>query len=163
MNLQPILIAEDDPRDEELTLATLDENHLANQVFVVRDGAEILDYLYGRGEFDGRVGGNPVAILLDLYMPKVSGLEVLNIIKADENLRTIPVLMMASSAEAPELTECLRKGAESHLLKPLDFGEFIRAAKALGVYWAAVSKPAPEMEGNSKKTDVKDVVQGKDR
>jgi CheY-like chemotaxis protein len=141
MNLQPILIAEDDPRDEELTLATLEENHLANQVFVVRDGAEALDYLYGRGEFAGRVGGNPVAILLDLHMPKVSGLEVLNLIKADENLRTIPVLMMASSAEAPELAECLRKGAESHLLKPLNFGEFVRVARVLGVYWAVVSEP----------------------
>src|ERR1700691_4787773 len=96
-----ILIAEDDPRDEELTLAALAENNLANKVVGVHDGAAELDYLYRRGKFKMRAAGNPIVVLLDNKMPKVSGLEVLKIVKADENLRMIPIVVVTSSRETP--------------------------------------------------------------
>src|ERR1017187_7514849 len=114
MNLRHILLAEDDPRDEQLTLTALAENNLANKVFVVHDGAEALDYLYCRGKFKARTGGNPVVVLLDLKMPKVTGLEVLKIIKADEHLKIIPVVMLTSSRETPDVTECYKHGVNAY-------------------------------------------------
>jgi CheY-like chemotaxis protein len=145
MNIRHILIAEDDPRDEELTLAALEENNLANKVFVVRDGEETLDYLYYRGKHRTRPIGNPVAILLDLKMPKVNGLEVLKIIKADENLRAIPIVVLTSSREEPDVAECYRHGVNAYVVKPVDFSEFMQAVKQLGVFWAAVNEPPPSM------------------
>jgi len=141
MNMRQILIAEDDPRDEELTLAALEEYNLANKVFVVHDGAEALDYMYCRGKFKARVGGNPVVILLDNKMPKVTGLEVLKIIKADERLKTIPVVVLTSSREAPDLIEFYKHGANAYVVKPVDFAEFMKAIKQLGIFWAAVNEP----------------------
>jgi CheY-like chemotaxis protein len=143
MNIKNILLVEDDPRDVELTLTALEEHNLANKVMVVHDGEEALDYLYCRGKFQARAGGNPVVVLLDLKMPKVNGLEVLKTIKADEHLKTIPIVVLTSSREAPDLIECYKHGVNSYVVKPVDFSEFVKAVKQLGVFWAAVNEPPP--------------------
>lgn len=142
-HLKKILLVEDDPRDVELTLAALEEHHLANKVAVVRDGAEALDYLYSRGEFATRAGGNPILVLLDLKLPKVNGLEVLKTIKADEHLKIIPVVVLSSSRETPDLIKCYQHGVNAYVVKPVDFGEFMQAVKQLGIFWAAVNEPPP--------------------
>ena len=143
MNIRHILLAEDDPRDAKLTLAALGEYHLANKVYVVHDGEAALDYLYCRGKFEAREGGNPIAILLDLKMPKVDGLEVLKVIKADPHLKTIPIVMLTSSRETPDLIECYEHGVNAYVVKPVDFNEFAKAVNQLGVFWAAVNEPPP--------------------
>jgi len=143
MNMKHILIAEDDPHDEELTLAALEEYNLANKLFVVHDGEEALDYLYYRGKFKTRTEGNPVTLLLDLKMPKVSGLEVLKIMKSDEHLKTIPVVVLTSSRETPDITECYKYGVNAYVVKPVDFPEFMKAVKQLGVFWVAINEPPP--------------------
>jgi CheY-like chemotaxis protein len=147
MNVKHILLVEDDPRDEELTLAALEEHNLANQVFVVHDGEEALDYLYYRGKFKTRSTGNPVAVLLDLKMPKVDGLEVLRIIKADERLKLIPIVILTSSRETPDLIECYEHGVNAYVVKPVDFTAFVNAVKHLGVFWAVVNEPPPSYAG----------------
>jgi CheY-like chemotaxis protein len=136
-----ILLVEDDPHDVELTLAALDESNLANGVVVVNDGAEALDYLYCRGQFKTRTSGPPVVVLLDLKMPKVSGLEVLKIIKADANLKATPVVVLTSSREEPDLIESYNYGVNAYVVKPVDFSEFIKAVKRLGIFWAAINEP----------------------
>jgi CheY-like chemotaxis protein len=143
INIKSILLAEDDPRDVELTLAALEENHLANKVAVVGNGEEALDYLYRRGKFKMRAGGNPVVVLLDNKMPKVNGLEVLKTIKADEHLKTIPVVVLTSSRETPDLIEFYNHGVNAYVVKPVDFSEFMKSVKQLGVFWAAVNEPPP--------------------
>ena len=143
VNIKSILLAEDDPRDVELTLAALEENHLANKVAVVGNGEEALDYLYRRGKFKMRAGGNPIVVLLDNKMPKVNGLEVLKAIKADEHLKTIPVVVLTSSRETPDLIEFYNHGVNAYVVKPVDFSEFMKAVKQLGVFWAAVNEPPP--------------------
>jgi CheY-like chemotaxis protein len=143
MNIKHILLAEDDPRDEQLTLSALEEYNLVNQVFVVHDGEETLDYLYCRGKFEERTTGNPVAVLLDLKMPKVSGLEALKIIKADEHLKMIPIVVLTSSRETPDVKECYNHGVNAYVVKPVDFREFVKAVKQLGVFWAVVNEPPP--------------------
>lgn len=145
VNIKNILLVEDDPRDVELTLAALDEHNLTNKVFVVNDGEKALDYLYRRGEFKTRAGGNPILVLLDLKMPKVSGLEVLKIIKADEYLKIIPVVVLSSSRETPDLVECYKHGVNAYVVKPVDFPEFMMAVKHLGIFWAAVNEPPPHI------------------
>ena len=142
-NIHNILLAEDDPRDVELTLSALEEFHLANRVVVVGDGAEALDYLYCRGNFKNRTNGNPILLLLDLKMPKVNGLEVLKLIKADKDLKTIPVVVLTSSRETPDVVECYQHGVNAYVVKPVDFGDFMKAVKQLGVFWAAVNEPPP--------------------
>jgi CheY-like chemotaxis protein len=142
-NIKNILFVEDDRRDVELTLAALEEYHLANKVFVVHDGAEALDYLYCRGKFQMRAGNNPILILLDNKMPKVNGLEVLKTIKSDENLKIIPVVVLTSSRETPDLVEFYKHGVNAYVVKPVDFNEFMEAVKKLGVFWAAVNEPPP--------------------
>lgn len=143
--IKNILLVEDDQNDVELTLAALAEHHLANTVFVVHDGAEALDYLYHRGKFIARASGNPVVVLLDNKMPKVNGLEVLKIIKADEQLKMIPVVVLTSSREAPDLIEFYRHGVNAYVVKPVDFAEFMKAVQQLGIFWAAVNEPPPEL------------------
>ena len=140
-----ILLVEDDPRDVELTLAALEENHLANRVAVACDGAEALDYLLHRGKFKMRPGGNPVLILLDNKMPKVNGLEVLKIIKADEHLKIIPVVVLTSSRETPDLIDFYKHGVNAYVVKPVDFAEFMKAVRQLGIFWAAVNEPPPDI------------------
>jgi len=141
--IKNILLVEDDPRDVELTLAALDEHHLANKVAVVDNGEEALDYLYRRGKYKTRTGGNPVVVLLDNKMPKVSGLEVLKIVKADENLKIIPIVALTSSRETPDLIEFYKHGVNAYVVKPVDFTAFVEAVKQLGVFWAAVNESPP--------------------
>jgi CheY-like chemotaxis protein len=143
MNIKHILLAEDDPRDEELILAALEEYHVANQVFVVHDGEEALDYLYCRGKFKTRASGNPVSMLLDLKMPKINGLEVLKIIKSDQQLKTIPIVVLTSSRETPDVIECYQHGVNAYVVKPVDFSDFMKAVKQLGVFWVAINEPPP--------------------
>ena len=127
----------------ELTLAALEEPYLANKVVVVNDGEEALDYLYCRGKFKTRAGGNPIVVLLDNKMPKVSGLEVLKTIKADEHLKMIPVVVLTSSRETPDLVEFYKHGVNAYVVKPVEFSEFMKAVKQLGIFWAAVNEPPP--------------------
>jgi CheY-like chemotaxis protein len=143
MNTKHILLVEDDPRDAEMTLAALENHHLGNKVFVVHDGAEALDYLYCRGKFKTRAGGNPVVILLDNHMPKINGLEVLKTIKTDERLKIIPVVALTSSREMPDLIEFYIHGVNAYVVKPVQFGEFMKAISQLGIFWAAVNEPPP--------------------
>jgi CheY-like chemotaxis protein len=146
-NSQKILLVEDDMGDLELTLTALAEHHLAGKVLVVNDGAEALDYLYCRGKFIARAPGNPMVVLLDNKMPKVSGLEVLKIIKADEDLKTIPVVALTSSRETADLIEFYRHGVNAYVVKPMDFAEFVKAVQQLGIFWATVNEP-PAQKGS---------------
>ena len=147
MNTKHILLVDDDLNDVEMTLTALAEHELANQVFVVHDGAEALDYLYCRGKFKARAGGNPIVVLLDNKMPKVTGLEVLKVIKADEKLKVIPIVVLTSSREAPDMVEFYKHGVNAYVVKPVNFGEFVKAVKQLGIFWAAVNEPPPQTGG----------------
>jgi CheY-like chemotaxis protein len=143
--IKNILLVEDDMRDVELTMSALEEHHLANKVEVVHDGAEALDYLYQRGKFKTRSPGNPVVVLLDNKMPKVSGLEVLKTMKGDERLKLIPVVVLTSSRETPDLLEFYKHGVNAYVVKPVDFSEFMKAVRQVGVFWAAVNEPPPDI------------------
>jgi CheY-like chemotaxis protein len=138
-----ILVVEDDPNDVELTLIALGEYHLANEVVVTRDGQQALDYLYCRGEFRTRPNENPAVMLLDLKLPKVDGLEVLQQIKTDESLRMIPVVVLTSSHEEKDKMRSYKFGVNAYVVKPVDFHEFVNAVKELGVFWAVVNEPPP--------------------
>lgn len=142
-HLARILLAEDDPNDVELTLIALADYNVANEVVVVGDGEEALDYLYRRSAFKMRANGNPVVVLLDLKMPKVDGLEVLRAIKADEQFKTMPVVVLTSSREESDLAESYKLGVNAYVVKPVDFHEFIDAVKQLGVFWAVINEPPP--------------------
>ena len=141
--LRSILLVEDNPLDVELTLAALAEHHLANEVVVTHDGEEALDYLHLRGRFQGRPPGHPAVILLDLKMPKVDGLEVLRAIKGDAALKTIPVVMLTSSREEPDLVRSYALGVNAYVVKPVDFQAFVTAVKQVGVFWAVHNEPPP--------------------
>ena len=136
-----ILLAEDNARDVELTLAALEQSKLANEVIVVRDGAEALDYLYGQGKFAGNGHEFPAVIFLDLKMPKVDGLEVLRKIKTDPVRKTIPVVMLTSSREEQDLVRSYEFGANAYVVKPVGFEAFVNAIKQLGLFWAVVNQP----------------------
>jgi CheY-like chemotaxis protein len=146
LNVKKILLVEDDLNDMQLTLAGLAANDLADKVAVVRDGAEALDYLYCRGKHHTRAPGNPFLVLLDNKMPKVSGLQVLKTIKMDEDLKTIPVVALTSSRERPDLMAFYQNGINAYVVKPVDFSEFMRAIKQLGIFWAAINEPPPVKE-----------------
>ncbi|MEW6511251.1 MAG: response regulator [Bacteroidota bacterium] len=141
--LKRILLVEDNPNDIELTLAALSEHKLANEVVVARDGAEALNYLLREGMYQGRVGGNPAVILLDLKMPKVDGLEVLRTIRTEQDLKAIPVVILTSSREEQDLVESYRLGVNAYVVKPVDFHHFMDAIKHLGVFWALINEPPP--------------------
>jgi CheY-like chemotaxis protein len=141
--LKRIVLAEDNANDVELTLTALRENHVMNDIAVVRDGAEALDYLFRRGAYAGRPGGNPALLLLDLKMPKVGGLEVLRQIKADAALKTIPVVVLTSSREEQDLVSTYDLGVNAYVVKPVDFVDFVEAVKRLGAFWAVVNEPPP--------------------
>ncbi|MCL4376771.1 MAG: response regulator [Actinobacteria bacterium] len=141
--LKRILLVEDDKMDIELTLNAFAENSFANEVAVVNDGKEALDYLYYEGIYKDRPNGNPLFILLDLKLPKISGLEVLEIIKKDEKLKTIPVIVLTSSRENNDLEYCYRQGVNAYVVKPVDFKEFMEAVKLIGGFWAVVNEPPP--------------------
>jgi CheY-like chemotaxis protein len=138
-----ILMVEDDAKDVELTLTALEEYNLANEVVVVHDGEEALDYLYYRGQFTGRGGDNPAVMLLDLKLPKVNGLEVLKQIKADEKLRLIPVVVLTSSKEEKDMVTSYKLGVNAYVVKPVDFHEFVNAIRELGIFWAVINEPPP--------------------
>ena len=138
-----ILLVEDDPKDVELTLTALEEYHLANEVVVARDGEEALDYLYRRGSFATRSNDNPAVLLLDLKLPKVDGLEVLQQIKSDENLKIIPVVVLTSSHEEKDMVASYRLGVNAYVVKPVDFHEFVNAIRELGIFWAIINQPPP--------------------
>jgi CheY-like chemotaxis protein len=138
-----ILIVEDDPRDVELTLTALEEYNLANEVVVVRDGQEALDYLHCRGPFATRPAENPAVVLLDLKPPKINGLEVLQRIRSDERMKMIPVVVLTSSHEEKDMMTSYMLGVNGYVVKPVDFHEFVNAIKELGIFWAIINQPPP--------------------
>jgi CheY-like chemotaxis protein len=138
--IRPILLAEDNANDVELTLAALRGHGIANQIVVVGDGAEALDYLYRRGAHASRSAEPPGVILLDLKMPKVDGLDVLRTVKADPALRIIPVVVLTSSAEESDLVRSYDLGVNAYVVKPVVFAEFVNAVKVVGQFWAVVNQ-----------------------
>lgn len=141
--MKKILLAEDNPNDVELTLSALQECRLTNDIEIVGDGAEALDYLYRRGRFTGRTNAQPGVLLLDLKMPKIDGLEVLRQLKSDQNLRRLPVVMLTSSREEQDLVRSYDLGVNAFVVKPVDFAQFVEAIRNLGVFWAIVNEPPP--------------------
>jgi CheY-like chemotaxis protein len=142
--LKPILLAEDDPKDIELILTALGEYNLANEIVVARDGVEVLDYLYCQGTFAQRPAGNPVVILLDLKMPKLDGIQVLQQLKGDEQMRSIPIVVLTSSRESRDLEACYKLGVNAYVVKPVRFNEFVEAVKQIGMFWALLNEPPPD-------------------
>ena len=137
-----VLLVEDNPRDAELTIRALKRHNLANQLFHVEDGAEALDFLFGRGKYEGRRNqASPKVVLLDLKLPKVNGLEILRLMKTDSQLRTIPVVIVTSSAEDPDMEAAYQLGANSYVVKPVQFDAFMEAMSKLGVYWLMLNHP----------------------
>ena len=137
-----ILLVEDNKNDAELTIRALKKNKIANNIIHVKDGASALDFLFGKGEFEKRdLNNKPKVILLDLKMPKVDGLEVLNRIKADELTRKIPVIILTSSKENPDIEKAYSFGANSYIVKPVDFESFSKAITDLGFYWLLLNQP----------------------
>lgn len=150
--LRPILLVEDSANDVELTLAALAQCNIANEVVVVRDGAQALDYVYCQGEYASRTPGNPAVILLDLKLPKIDGLEVLARLKADPQQQQIPVVMLTSSREERDVVRSYRLGVNSFVVKPVEFAEFFEAIQNLGMFWAILNQPPPMLgEGASKR------------
>ena len=142
-NVHKILLVEDSEHDIELTIAALDGHNLANQVDVAHDGAEALDYLYKRGSFADRPNGAPIVVLLDLKMPKVDGLEVLRQMKADPQLKSVPVVMLTSSREEQDLIRSYELGVNAYVVKPVNFQQFLESVKQLGCFWALINEPPP--------------------
>ncbi len=144
-DLKPILLVEDSPKDIELTLAALEQCQLANAVVIARDGAEALDFLHARGRFEGRPSGDPAVVLLDLKLPKVDGLEVLEHIKGDPSLRQTPVVMLTSSREEQDLVRSYSLGVNAFVVKPVGFEQFFEAIRDLGMFWAVLNEPPPRI------------------
>jgi two-component system response regulator len=145
MNEKTILLVEDNPDDEELTLRALKKNNILNQVTIVRDGAEALDYLFCQGAYAGRDANlQPAVTLLDLKLPKVEGLEVLKRLRADERTRLLPVVILTSSREEQDLIIGYRLGANSYIRKPVDFTKFMEAVRQVGIYWLMMNEPPPK-------------------
>lgn len=139
-----ILLVEDNPDDVELTLRGLRQGCIANEVIVARDGVEALDYLWCRGQWSERdVEETPAVVLLDIQLPKIDGLEVLEQIRSDARTRWLPVVMLTSSNEERDLIESYELGANSFVRKPVDFKQFAEAVKQLGLYWLVINEPAP--------------------
>jgi two-component system, response regulator len=137
-----ILLVEDSPQDAELTIRALKKHNLANRLVHVEDGAEALDFLFRRGKYEGlRRDISPKVVLLDLKLPKVNGLEVLRTMKSDPNLQTIPVVMVTSSAEHPDVKAAYNLGANGYVIKPVQFDSFMEAMSKVGIYWLMVNHP----------------------
>jgi CheY-like chemotaxis protein len=141
--LKPILLVEDNPRDLELTLVALSKSNLANEVVVARDGVEALEYLGCHGKYASRPKGNPAVVLLDLKLPRVDGMEVLEFIKRSDELRPVPVVVLTSSREEKDLLRSYKLGVNAYVVKPVDFREFIDAVRELGMFWAVLNEPPP--------------------
>lgn len=142
-DLRPILLVEDNPNDLELTLAALAKCQLANEIIVARDGAEALDYLNGTGSYEGCKPQQPAVVLLDLKLPKIDGLQVLEQIKTDSTQRRIPVVMLTSSREERDLVHSYELGVNAFVVKPVDFNTFFEAMQDLGMFWAILNEPPP--------------------
>jgi len=139
-----ILLVEDNPDDEELTLLSLRKNNLAHDIIVVRDGVEAIEYLFGSGQYAGRdVQRVPTVILLDLKLPKLDGLGVLKRLRADERTRTLPVVVLTSSSQDADVIASYNLGANSYVRKPVEFGAFVEAVSSLGLYWVLLNRPPP--------------------
>jgi CheY-like chemotaxis protein len=141
--VRPILLVEDSLNDIELTLAALQQNNVANEVIVARHGGEALDYLYRRGKYKDHPPVLPVVVFLDLKMPKVDGMEVLRKVKSDENLKTIPIVILTSSREEVDLVKTYQLGVNAYVVKPVGFDQFTDAIRQAGVFWAVVNEPPP--------------------
>ena len=141
--LKPIRLVEDDKRDLELTLVALERSQLANEVVIVRDGAQALDYLLREGDFKSRAEGNPAVMLLDLKLPKVNGLEVLQKVRATASLRSMPIVMLTSSQEESDVLRSYELGVNAYVVKPVEFRQFVAAIADLGVFWAVLNEPPP--------------------
>lgn len=135
-----ILLAEDNEPDIELTIEALRDHHIANEIDVVRDGSQALEYLYCRNAYASRDTGNPALILLDIKMPKVDGLEVLKQVKTDDRLKMIPVVMLTSSRQERDLLESYKLGVNAYVVKPVKFNEFIDAVSTLGIFWMLINE-----------------------
>src|SRR6185295_10830165 len=139
-----ILLVEDNPRDEALTLRAFKKNNIGNHIVVARDGVEAIDYLFGTGAYAGRdTSEMPQLILLDLKLPKVDGLEVLQKLRANEHTRRLPVVIFTSSNEEEDLINSYNLGANSYVRKPVDFNQFMEASRQLGLYWLVLNQAAP--------------------
>ena len=144
MNSKIILLVEDNPDDEALTLRAFQRSNILNEIVVARDGAEALDYLFGAGKFEGRdISEQPQIVLLDLKLPKIDGLEVLERIRANEQTKLLPVVILTSSKEQQDLLQSYSLGANSYVRKPVDFSEFYEAVRNLGLYWLILNEPPP--------------------
>lgn len=142
-----ILLVEDNPQDAELTIRALKKYNLSNKMVHLKNGAEALDFLFSRGEYAGHMMMTiPKIILLDLKMPKINGLEVLREIKSHEKLKVIPVVVLTSSSEDPDIKECYRLGVNSYIVKPVAFSDFLAAVSELGLYWLLLNKPPTKIE-----------------
>lgn len=141
--LKRILLAEDNKNDIELTLAALEEYNLANEVIVVRDGVEVLDYMFRRGQFADHPNGIPAVVLLDLKMPRLDGLEALRQIRAEARFKHVPVVMITSSREERDLVRSYELGVNAYVVKPVDFQKFVECIKQIGFFWALINEPPP--------------------
>ena len=145
MSERYILLVEDNPDDEELTLLSLRKNNLAHEIVVVRDGVEAIDFLFGNGQFANRdVAHVPTVILLDLKLPKLDGLGVLKRLRADDRTRTLPVVVLTSSSQDADVIASYNLGANSYVRKPVEFGAFVEAVSSLGLYWVLLNRPPPQ-------------------
>ncbi|HCY43156.1 MAG TPA: two-component system response regulator [Prolixibacteraceae bacterium] len=138
--LKKILLIEDNPNDIELTLEALAEHNLANRVVILNDGVEAIEYLHYEGSYKNREKENPAVILMDIKMPRMDGIEVLQKIKTSNELKTIPVVMLTSSREEPDLKKCYDLGVNAYVVKPVNFKDFFEAVKTLGIFWAVLNE-----------------------
>lgn len=143
--LKRILLVEDNINDVELTMEALSENKIGNAVDVARDGEEALEYLQCKGKFSSRPNGNPVVIFLDIKLPKINGIEALKVIRSDNKLRLIPVVIFTSSREENDLITSYNLGVNAYVVKPIDFNEFVGAVRTLGLFWAIINEPPPDL------------------
>lgn len=150
--LRTILLAEDNPKDIELTIEAMKENNLANLVEVVHDGVETLEYLRREGKYSDRKPGNPAVLLLDLKMPKMDGIEVLQSIRSDPKLKMLPVVVLTSSREEQDLIRTYELGINAYVVKPVGFKEFIEAVKQIGIFWAILNELPPEVKRENENT-----------
>ncbi len=144
IEIKTILLAEDNPQDVELTIEALSEHNLANNVVAVKDGVETMEYLRCQGKYQNRKNGNPAVLLLDIKMPRMDGIEVLSEIRNDEKLKTLPIVMLTSSKEEPDLKKCYEIGVNAYVVKPVNFKEFIEAVKQIGIFWALLNEQPPQ-------------------
>ncbi len=143
IELKTILLAEDNPNDAELTIEALKENNLANRVVTVADGVEAMEYLNYEGKYKDRKRGNPAVLLLDIKMPRMDGIEVLEAVRSNVKLKMLPVVMLTSSREEPDLKKCYALGVNAYVVKPVNFRDFLDAVKHIGVFWAILNEQPP--------------------